>query len=132
VSKFSVKGLPCILCTFASDVIILPAASTDWIIKQSDEVLSANQAHVDALQADYTFSDTEIVRQPHHGYVVRTDLVRQLGSLTMDIMDELTASFDETWGLDTEEWKTVPVFENMRTIVARTSNRVFVGLPLCM
>jgi hypothetical protein len=50
----------------------------------------------------------------------------------MDIMDELTASFDETWGLDTEEWKTVPVFENMRTIVARTSNRVFVGLPLCM
>jgi hypothetical protein len=84
------------------------------------------------MQTDYTFSDTEIARQPHHEHVVRTDLVRQLGSLTMDIMDELTASFDETWGLDTEEWKTVPVFENMRTIVARTSNRVFVGLPLCM
>jgi hypothetical protein len=44
-----------------------------------------------------------IVRQPHHEHVIKTDLLKQLGNLTMDIIDELTASFDETWGFDTKE-----------------------------
>lgn len=50
----------------------------------------------------------------------------------MDIMDELTTGFDETWGFDTKTWKTIGVFDNMMAIIARTSNRIFVGLPLCM
>lgn len=33
--------------------------------------------------------------------------------------------------MDTEDWKDVCVFENMMNIIARASNRVFVGLPLC-
>jgi hypothetical protein len=90
------------------------------------------QAHIDALQADYTFSDTAIVRQPHHEHVIKTDLLKQLGNLTMDTIDELTTGFDETWGFDTEEWKSVSVFENMKVIITRTSNRIFVGLPLCL
>jgi len=132
MSKFCVNGLPCILSTIFADVILLPPASMDWIINQPDKVLSVKEAHNAVLQADYTFSDTKIIRQPHHEHIIKTDLLRQLGNLTMDIMDELSASFDETWGLDTEEWKTVGVFENMRAIIARASNRIFVGLPLCM
>jgi hypothetical protein len=49
----------------------------------------------------------------------------------MDIMDELAAGFDETWGFDDKQWKEIGVFENMMRITARTSNRVMVGLPLC-
>lgn len=33
--------------------------------------------------------------------------------------------------MDTENWKEVCVFENMMNVIARVSNRVFVGLPLC-
>jgi cytochrome P450 len=132
MSKYSVKGLPCILSAIGGDVVILPALSTDWIINQPDDILDAKQAQIDTLQADYTFRDKVIVHQPHHEHVIKTDLLRQLGNLTMDIMDELTAGFDETWGFDTEEWKSVCVFENMRAIIARTSNRIFVGLPLCL
>jgi hypothetical protein len=29
------------------------------------------------------------------------------------------------------EWLTVPAFDTMMQIVCRTSNRLFVGLPLC-
>jgi hypothetical protein len=86
---------------------------------------------MEALQSDFTFAHPVIVRQPHHEHVVRTDLTRQLGSLTMDIMDELASGFDETWGFDTRAWKEIGVFENMMRIIARTSNRVMVGLPLC-
>jgi hypothetical protein len=47
-------------------------------------------------------------------------------------MDELKMGFDETWGFDTEKWKSIGVYKNMMAIVARTSNRIFVGLPLCL
>jgi hypothetical protein len=86
---------------------------------------------MEGLQTDYTFADPIIVRQPYHEHIVKTDLTRQLGSLTMDIMDELAAGFDETWGFDNTQWKEIGVFENMMRIIARTSNRVMVGLPLC-
>lgn len=131
-SKYSLNGLPCILPAISGDVALLPAASTEWIINQSDDVLNVKQAHIETLQADYTFSDPTVVRQPHQDHIVKTDLLRQLGSLTMDIMDELTTGFDETWGLDTEKWKSIRVFDNMMAIIARTSNRIFVGLPLCL
>ena len=49
----------------------------------------------------------------------------------MDLWDEVGCSLDETWGTDTEEWKEICVFENMMHVIARASNRVFVGLPLC-
>ena len=51
--------------------------------------------------------------------------------MTTDIMDELAHGLDEFWGNDEQNWKDVGVFESMRKIIARTSNRVFVGLPLC-
>jgi cytochrome P450 len=49
----------------------------------------------------------------------------------MDIWDELQCTFDETWGLDTEEWKEVCIFDNMMIMIAHASNRMFLGFPLC-
>lgn len=112
-------------------MILLPASATEWIINQPDSTLNVKASHIDGLQSDYTFADPIIVRRPYHEHVVKTDLTRQLSSLTTDIMDELSSGFDETWGFDTENWKEIGVFENMMRIIARTSNRVIVGLPLC-
>jgi hypothetical protein len=112
-------------------MILLPASSTEWIINQPESSLNVLAAHMESLQSDFTFADPVIVRQPHHEHVVKTDLTRQLGSLTMDIMDELASGFDETWGFDTQAWKEIGVFENMMQLIARASNRVMVGLPLC-
>lgn len=51
--------------------------------------------------------------------------------MTPEVCDEMAAAVDEIWGTDTREWSFVRVFESMTKIIARTSNRVFVGLPLC-
>jgi cytochrome P450 len=109
----------------------LPASSINWIINQPDNVLNADETHKDSLQSDYTFPNPHVVTQPLHHDTIRSDLTRQLGALTTDIMDELAAAFDEIWGSDTTEWKEVCPFETMKVIIGRTSNRIFVGLPLC-
>jgi cytochrome P450 len=49
----------------------------------------------------------------------------------MDIWDEVGCALDDTWGTDTENWKEICLFEHMMNVIARVSNRVFVGLPLC-
>ena len=72
-----------------------------------------------------------IVRDTVHERVIRAHLQKQLEYLTGDIMEELTLHLDKSWGLNTADWKTVPVFGSMADVLYRTINRVLVGLPLC-
>ena len=130
-SQYSKKGQSCIIAKLNGDEIILPASLITWITNQPDNVLNVDEPHRDQLQTDYTFVHPVVVEQPTHHETIKSDLTRQLGALTTDIMDELAASFDEIWGTNTTEWKEVCPFETMKVIVGRTSNRVFVGLPLC-
>ena len=65
------------------------------------------------------------------------------------IRDEIATAFDEALDLKDNgehgfdmttahspwkrsEWRSVPALSAIRKVVCRTSNRVFVGLPLCM
>ena len=86
----------------------------------------------DTLQTNRTLLDETIVEDVIHEIPIRRDLTRQLGALIPDIEDELAIGIEEYWGTDTESWKEVGVFETMMKVVSRTSNRVFIGAPLCM
>ena len=77
-----------------------------------------------------------------HFDVIKSELTRQVFTVTPEVCDELKEAVDQLWGIepdpeDDEEssekggWKTVVLFDSMTNIVARMSNRVFVGLPLC-
>ena len=78
-----------------------------------------------------------------HFDIIKSELTRQVFTVTPEVCDELRAAVDELWGVGPEpkdeddpdgeksEWKTVVLFDSMTKIVARMSNRVFVGLPLC-
>lgn len=66
-----------------------------------------------------------------HFDVIKSELTRQVFNVTPEVCDELAAAVDEIWGTDTKEWEDVVLFESITKIIARTSNRVFVGLPLC-
>ena len=131
VCKYSGRSESCILPALAEDIIILPAESVNWIINQPDSALCSLDVLTTQLQAKYTFSHPYIVDNTTHHDTIKGDLTRQLASLTKPIMEELAASFDDCWGTDTTKWKEVCVFETIMRVVARTSNRVFVGSPMC-
>lgn len=113
------------------DEILLPTSTIPWLINQPESILSADEPHRDTLQTDFTFAHPFVIGNPLHHETVKSELTRQLGNLTEHIVDELGAAFDDVWGADTTQWRDVCVFETMLQVIARISNRVFVGLPWC-
>ena len=117
--------------SLSDDVIVLPAESVNWIINQPDSNLCSIDVLATQLQVKHTFSLPHIVENTTHHETITRDLTRQLSSLTLPILDEVKVSFDDGWGTSTTEWKEVCVFETIMRVVAQTSNRVFVGSPMC-
>lgn len=115
-----------------SPTVIIPAAQVKWLAEQADTVLSAAETQRELLQTDYSLLDPRIT---HHGFqevTIRRDLTRAIGGLIPEIENELHESVAQYWGNESQEWTEVCVLKTAQRIVTRTSNRVFVGLPLCM
>lgn len=94
-------------------------------------MLSNLDAIKSALQPDRTLLEPDIVHNPTHHDTIRGPLTRNLAALVPDIYDEVAVAFDEIWGHDPNEWKEICVYESVMRVVARASNRVFIGKPLC-
>ncbi|KAK7061429.1 cytochrome P450 [Favolaschia claudopus] len=92
--------------------------------------LSFYQSINEFLQTGYTMG-WGIVNDPYHADVVKSSMTRNLGVLFPEVRDEIIVAFDDVLPLHDKEWLTVPAFDTMMQIVCRTSNRLFVGLPLC-
>ncbi|KAJ6524863.1 cytochrome P450 [Mycena vulgaris] len=96
----------------------------------SDDVLSLQEAAEEILQADYTIGP-EFTANPYHQHTVRTALTRNIGRCLPQMHDELVRAFEDEFALDGAEWKEITVMPHAMQVVARTSARVFVGMPLC-
>ncbi|KAJ7507426.1 cytochrome P450 [Mycena galericulata] len=72
-----------------------------------------------------------IEKDPYHAGVVRTSMTRNLGVLFPEVREEIILAFEDLLPVQGKDWLTVPAFDTMMQIVCRTSNRLFVGLPLC-
>ncbi|KAF7345575.1 hypothetical protein MVEN_01576200 [Mycena venus] len=81
-------------------------------------------------QMDYTITP-EVVMNPYHGVAIRASLTRNLGRRFPEVRDEIVHAFDDVLALEDNEWKLVQVLPAILQVIARTSNRLFVGLPLC-
>ena len=132
-SAYSKKDEACLLPLFGNDdFVLLPASNASFIIEQSEQVLSASKPHIEDLQTDRTLPDPSLVRNPTHHHVINRDLTSKVGNLVPDIIDEVERDLSEQWGTDTENWKEIVTYESVIKCIARTSNRVFIGAPLCM
>ncbi|PIL30273.1 hypothetical protein GSI_07451 [Ganoderma sinense ZZ0214-1] len=58
-------------------------------------------------------------------------LVRKRSTILRGVIDEVAVAVGDRTVADENEWSSVEVMPAMRKIVARASNRVIVGLPLC-
>ncbi|KAJ7473570.1 cytochrome P450 [Mycena latifolia] len=115
---------------FRWDYVANGAQRIAEIAAAPEGILSFYGGLVDLLQADYTMGP-EIARNPYSTEAVRRNLTRNLGRCFPDVRDEIVHAFDDVLALDGTEWKRLHVLPNIMQIVARTSNRLFVGLPLC-
>ncbi len=141
-TQYARNSQPCILATLDGEVVLLPPSSTQWLISQPESTLSVKGAHKHILQTKYSFPRPEIMDPTVHFDVIKSELTRQVFTVTPEVCDELKEAVDKLWNAEPDEdedeeegekggWKTVFLFDSMTQIVARMSNRVFVGLPLC-
>ncbi|KAJ7284516.1 cytochrome P450 [Mycena rebaudengoi] len=83
------------------------------------------------LQIGYTAGPV-IDNNDYHTTIVRTDMTRNIGALFPAVWDEIVTAFDEIIPVQgSGEWASVPAYDAAIQIVTRTTNRLFVGLPLC-
>ncbi|KAF7367761.1 hypothetical protein MSAN_00840100 [Mycena sanguinolenta] len=95
-----------------------------------EHVVSFTEGIEESIQAKFTMG-RERAENHYHLDVIRTTLTRNLHNCFPDVRDEIICAFDEVLQLQGSEWKSHPVLPTMMAIVARVSNRLFVGLPLC-
>ncbi|KAF8844225.1 cytochrome P450 [Paxillus ammoniavirescens] len=111
-------------------VIVSGPQFVEDVRKASDDELSFMEATNDNLNTEYTLGH-DVHHNPYHVATIRSQLTRNLGILFPDIRDEIVTAFEESLDLQGNEWKSVPAFQTIQEVVCRTTNRVFVGLPLC-
>ena len=132
--QYSKHDKPYVLpCLMTGPEIILPKSMLRWLLVQPEEVLSQRKAAREFFEGDHTmFNPSQTVLDSVRTHVIRQDLSRELPSLYPGIQEEMKYAFDLLWGNDSENWQARPLHEDMKNVVSRMHNRVFVGLPLCM
>ncbi|KAH8104522.1 cytochrome P450 [Cristinia sonorae] len=97
--------------------------------QMSDDQVS-DAGGLDELLAVRYIVGADVVANPYHIPLIHMKLTRNLDEFHAMMKDEIWSGFDDTIG-DAREWSTISAFETAMTIVSRTSNRVFVGMPYC-
>ncbi|KAK5653359.1 hypothetical protein OQA88_9051 [Cercophora sp. LCS_1] len=108
--------------------IVIPQSQAAWLLEFPDRLVSAKAAHADVLYNDY-----QLLGIDDHLSItsVHRHLPRNLVGLLPGIQDEVHESIDAALGLDTENWKTVNIWEAWLAIVPRVTNRMVVGEEYC-
>ncbi|KAI3536949.1 cytochrome P450 [Colletotrichum paranaense] len=111
--------------------IILPQSLTKWLLEYPDSVVSAHEAHNDVLYSDYNFLGKVYADDVWHTLVIHKSLARHLSTLIPAIEEEVSVAVDEAFGTNTEDWKTLNLWDAWLTIVPPVTNRMLVGEGVC-
>nr|BED42928.1 cytochrome P450 monooxygenase [Trametes versicolor] len=102
----------------------------DDIRRRPDDEVSLTES-VEADLQIRNIVDREVVDNPYHIDIIKEKLTRSLPAVLPHVVDELRLAVPEHIPAVSGEWTEVNVLGAFRQIVARASNRVFVGEPLC-
>lgn len=111
--------------------VLLPQEHIKWFADQSAETLSSRKIREERHATKYL----------HHGLefdstvffltrVARDSLTRHLGVIQPPMYEEISLGFDQIFGTDDSEWKTVNVYDSMQQIALSTMSRAFFGSNL--
>ncbi|ESK85449.1 cytochrome p450 [Moniliophthora roreri MCA 2997] len=110
-------------------VIVTSPQLLDELRKAPDDVLSFPDATNASLQIEHTFGP-EIHYDPYHTTVIKGALTRNIGNKFPEVRDEIAEAFSDEVPL-TDDWSSHVLMGKVMRVVARATNRLFVGLPLC-
>ncbi|TBU43931.1 cytochrome P450 [Dichomitus squalens] len=111
-------------------VIVNGSKLVEEIKRRSGEELSAVEETEEFLQIQYILG-CEPRDDPYHVDLISGKLTRTLSAILPELLDELRVSLPEYVPTHDDEWATVDATTTMQRVVARLSNRAFVGLPIC-
>jgi len=63
--------------------------------------------------------------------LIRSKLTRNIAATFKDVREELVMAMDDFVPIHENKWVKVPIREAMERVICRTTNRIFVGAPLC-
>ncbi|KAH9176040.1 cytochrome P450 [Lactarius sanguifluus] len=143
--RFNVDGLPMLkygyenarrgvfrIATFRRWMVLVSGPElVEDVRKAPDDVLSTKASTAELLQLEYTLGLFKTNRD-YHMDVIRSKLTRNIAATFKELREELVRSFDASIPVHGDDWVKVPVLEMIQRVVSATSNRIFVGSPLCL
>ncbi|KAJ7645874.1 cytochrome P450 [Mycena polygramma] len=95
-----------------------------------EHIISFREGIEETIQGKLTMG-RGLADNPYHIHTIRTNLTRNLHACFPDVRDEIICAFNDVIQPQGSEWIALPVLPTTMAIVARVSNRLFVGLPIC-
>ncbi|RDL32352.1 Cytochrome P450 [Venustampulla echinocandica] len=125
--KFNKLGKAAALAVpFGRPLLLLPPKFIRWIVDQPESTISLDPIHDEF----HVFVGGDLTGDHTVQELLRRELTLNLEILTPVINEEIVCALDDVLGTS-PEWKTTSLADDLKTIIARTSNRVFVGKELC-
>ena len=110
---------------------MVPPQYTKWVTEQPGHILTAHKPLRDIVAIPYLLPTIDMQHNMYIMDVVRKEVTRSLGTLQPYIVEDMRDSVDRLFGTDTENWRSVPLYGIFQDILFKSSNRMFVGEPLC-
>lgn len=111
--------------------VMVPSEYTKWVTEQPENVLTAFKPLTDLVAIPYLLPTMDPQHETYIMDVIRKEVTRSLGTLQPDIIQDMRGSVDRLFGTDTDNWRDVPLYGSVEDILFKSSNRMFVGEPLC-
>ncbi|KAF4633233.1 hypothetical protein G7Y89_g4886 [Cudoniella acicularis] len=112
-------------------MVIVPPKQIKKLYDLPEDVLDIHAVQNVTIQTRWTIKDQEVADNDFQINVVRNQITRNLGTLTPVIARELVLGFEQWWGVNTEQWREVKIWDSCLKLVAGASNGAFCGTPLC-
>ncbi|KAL0574917.1 hypothetical protein V5O48_007039 [Marasmius crinis-equi] len=109
-------------------VVVSGADMIEDLRKAEDDVLDLREAFRELFHSDAMIGPS--IGAHFHVDVIQGALTRHLASMFGEVRDEISRAFEDEIP-QTDEWVKVPTLQKILNIVCRTTNRLFVGVPLC-
>nr|BAD94562.1 cytochrome P450 [Phanerodontia chrysosporium]BAL05132.1 cytochrome P450 [Phanerodontia chrysosporium] len=111
-------------------VVLTGKKLVDELQRLPDDAVSFIKGASDLSGTEHMFG-RQVIDDPFHVPIIRTHLTKNLAPMFSDVFDEVSIAFQELIPACDGEWVPVHAIKVARSVVARTSNRIFAGLPIC-